>query len=465
MNRRTQRERRKVHVLRGPSFAQGFGGAHGGRGSRRPSFLGSDEMVSKVGAPSNPFRAVGIWEVVKGNEWGTKGRLILLVMLRLLFDRRQGCSKIHRIQTDHPAVLTRRLACRKQKQIKMEFKKFMGGVLAVAGASQVLGAPGNYTITAIQPAHEGFVTYAQAVNATGEVVGYEYNWQTYAQNAFLYTPGAAEPLSAFWPNAYGEDINASGSVLLHDAGWFVDTAGSRVPVTYGGNPVNPRSMNDHGTVVGLYGSRAFVWDSETQTASLILPNVFQSAAMEVNNSGVAAGYYMDGWLYRGFQYSEADGVQTVHVGAANESSLLLGINDNGAVIGQVWGDERPTTMFLLENGTTTWLPGMTVLSGLNDSNQIIGSGPNGAVLWEDGISYSLLELAGGSGWSDLQAKDINDDGVIVGWGFNVEAGDYRAFIMAPQQEASPVPEAQHYAGLLGAGLMTAEALRRRRARA
>jgi probable HAF family extracellular repeat protein len=71
---------------------------------------------------------------------------------------------------------------------------------------------------------------------------------------------------------------------------------------------------------------------------------------------------------------------------------------------------------------------------INDSGQVVGSKLTGgeqmhAVFWEDGVLTDLNDLLPpGSGWELQEARDINDNGGIVGWG-SIE-GQVHAFCFA-----------------------------------
>ena len=74
---------------------------------------------------------------------------------------------------------------------------------------------------------------------------------------------------------------------------------------------------------------------------------------------------------------------------------------------------------------------------INNSTKVVGEagtagGDTHAVLWQGGAMYDLNELIPpGSGWELISARDINDQGHIVGEGINPD-GKTRGFLLIPE---------------------------------
>ena len=67
---------------------------------------------------------------------------------------------------------------------------------------------------------------------------------------------------------------------------------------------------------------------------------------------------------------------------------------------------------------------------INNDGRIVGQGPKGAFLYQDGTFWDLNDfLPAGSGWVLRTARGINDKGQIVGSGQH--DGKDRAFLLTP----------------------------------
>jgi hypothetical protein len=136
------------------------------------------------------------------------------------------------------------------------------------------------------------------------------------------------------------------------------------------------------------------------------------------------------------------------------STLPLGQNDRGQVVGLFDDADNRRHGFLLEGGryTTIDIPGVVAsgVSGINDRGQLVGvyldgnGSPHGYLL-DRGVCTSI-EVPGASG---TQVNAINDRGQIVGiWegpgakihGFLLENGKFTA-IDAPAPRRAPQPPA------------------------
>jgi hypothetical protein len=119
------------------------------------------------------------------------------------------------------------------------------------------------------------------------------------------------------------------------------------------------------------------------------------------------------------------------------------MNDLGEVVGTSEtgpGPSRAPFIWSLANSTSeiessTSLK-LTVPSGINSSQQIIGSGSDGfvggPVLWQDGTAYLLEDLMEeGCDWVLIRANAINENGWITGIGHSPGGNYYTAFLMIP----------------------------------
>jgi probable HAF family extracellular repeat protein len=119
------------------------------------------------------------------------------------------------------------------------------------------------------------------------------------------------------------------------------------------------------------------------------------------------------------------------------------INDAGHVVGMAsdasnvsrayWYDGTAMHQLPTCHGSSNWPQPRAI----NNHDQITGNYYRKgfqAFLYQKGRCYPLWSIldASGAGWSRMQAYDINDDGVIVGWGqLN---GKSSAFIATPVKQ-------------------------------
>ncbi len=264
----------------------------------------------------------------------------------------------------------------------------------------------------------GGLSTAQAINATGQVVGFTENQGTF-ERAFLYTDGVGM-------------VNLG--VLPGDALSFA----------FG--------INNAGVVVGSWllspgFDRAFRYTTTGGMTGLGMPpGTTFSRATAINDAGevvVLAGVI--GSPSRTFRYTDAGGYQDIGTlggmvttgEAINASGEVIGASTNS--VGQNRAFRHTVAGGMQDLGT---LPGFTdsFAFGINGVGDIVGAVEVGtdlrAVLYRDGLGIVDLNtlIGSGSGWTLLEATAINDFGQIAGFGdFN---GGRQAFLLTPIPEPS-----------------------------
>jgi probable HAF family extracellular repeat protein len=192
--------------------------------------------------------------------------------------------------------------------------------------------------------------------------------------------------------------------------------------TFGGFYSKAFGINDSNQVVGIFDTspccHVFLWEDDVMTDL----NICGDWVGGINNSGQVAGY---GFLWE-------DGVVT-------DLSNLQGkaINETGQVTGFFYNYSGWRRAFFWKGGTTTNLGTLggreSLAYGINDSNQVVGTSENAindnrAFLWSGGVMIDLNSLLPeGSGWELMEARDINNHGCIVGFGFI--NGEQHAFLL------------------------------------
>jgi probable HAF family extracellular repeat protein len=165
---------------------------------------------------------------------------------------------------------------------------------------------------------------------------------------------------------------------------------------------------------------------------------FSSNAVGINQSGQAIVWGAGGAFW--------NGASLVRL-SLTENTLPNGINDNGAVAGQVLSTQRAFIWTagdgLVDLGT---LPGhdRSVGWGINNAGQVVGVSYTGsgsvqsAFIWENGVMTDLSTLViNGAGWTFGGARSISDTGYITGTA--LFGGETHAFLLTPAAATTPEP--------------------------
>jgi probable HAF family extracellular repeat protein len=313
----------------------------------------------------------------------------------------------------------------------------------------------QYCVTDLGPVPAGQYYY-YAINARGEVAGVT---TVGGQNhAVLYSHGTMTDLGTLGglsSSAYG--INDAAQVVGSAAtkGPISGTSGATHAFLYssgtmadlgllGGYSISVATdINDSGQVVGYCtatsSEQAFLYSGGTMTALGALGGQ-GSAAYGINASGQVAGGagtstgYSHAFLYSNGQMADLGTLP------GYPDSYATSINAGGTVVGESYSYNNGATYyhgFLYSNGTMVdigWLPGeegMTFVSGINSSGEVIGQSGARAFLYSSGTMTDLDTLINAaSGWILFGADGINDSGQIVGFGQN-PAGKDDVFVLTP----------------------------------
>lgn len=259
--------------------------------------------------------------------------------------------------------------------------------------------------------------WAEAISPTGVIAGYTYEpgdddvvghivrWQKAPDADFYGAVDRLEPLRQSAGGGLGTDVlavNAAGQILLGGArNAVIDPAGgaTELVATIPQGADNPRlavvDVNVHGQVAGMLGydpdqvggplddtDHPAIWDGSQPTELPMPPGSTEAWARAINDDGhVATGISTAGaaWLWRGGSYTYL-------------------------------GDFEPMAM--------------------NDSDQVVGVGPHGAMLWDGQDLVDLNALVDpDAGWRLDDAVAINENGQIAGTGMH--DGRQVAFLLDP----------------------------------
>jgi probable HAF family extracellular repeat protein len=339
--------------------------------------------------------------------------------------------------------------------------------LLVSSASAVT----QYVITDLGTLGGG-ESLAYGINNAAQVVGQSRSTGAYSY-AFLWESGVMQDLCAGGPDGCANGINDHGRVV----GWWVGSGATHSFYWEFGNAYRifpsilsnnqALDVNEHDQIVGFPWTEAgayhaYLWDDwawqdlDTLGGSASIAYGINDGCQVVGEADTTAG------LSHAFIW-EAGAIDDLGTLGGDESCANA-INGLGLVVGWADTEGQFPHAFLWQGGA---LEDLGTLDGdwskayaINDGGRIVGGvdvlghWAGHAFLWEDGTMYDLNDLVvAGSGWILEAATDINEAGLLVGYGINPD-GFARGFLLTP----IPEPCALAVMGLGPLGLV----LRRRR---
>ncbi len=251
---------------------------------------------------------------------------------------------------------------------------------------------------------------ALALNDAGQVVGY--SWFTNGYAAFHYDGTNVINLGDWsGTNSYATGINASNRIS-----GFTETTNSVLGIYFDGQPYDIGSFGGNTTYAyGLNATGTIVGASTTTNREL-------------------HAFLQDGSGIQDLNALFPDSGVTLTIARA--------INSDGSIVGTAISNEI-NQPFLISDTNLTIIPliaGSTngYAFAINNANAVVGaceteSGKR-AFLWKDETLYDLNDCATNANWVFREASGINDAGQIVGWG-NVN-GEVHAFLLTPNQAPS-----------------------------
>jgi len=267
----------------------------------------------------------------------------------------------------------------------------------------------------------GRSSYAYSINQAGLVVGSSYTVANSNEVAFL------------WGELKG----------MQDLGPLL-----------GGSLSLANGINTNGQITGSFETlsnegvfyHAFLWQNGSASDTGTLGGLY-SSGVGINDSGQVVGYS-----------ANADGAAHAFLwenGKMNDLGTLGGsdsyanrINNKGQVVGLSLTVGGESHAFLWENNNMIDLGTLgryeSEAFGINDLGQVVGSSTivaNGsdrshAFIWQDGQGMQDLNqfIPAGSGWELVEARGINNQGQIVGWGYINGSEVERAFLLMPVKD-------------------------------
>lgn len=351
-----------------------------------------------------------------------------------------------------------------RRHLRVEFLKFP--VLAVALPVLACASP-IYTITQVGPTDLG--VYVGGLNDSGQVV------VTFGgPDDELYSGGTYTDLGYRSGGGIGnEKINNAGQITgsVDTASYPFGTAflygnGTLTQIAFPGQSTSAGAgINNSGEVVGTawditpYSPVAFTYSNGASTL-LLPPGASLSYGYAINDAGVVLGStYIAADGYVPFTYS--NGSYTLYPG----NMSLVGINNNGAMTGQITVGSQPGQAFIYANGNTTELgvlPGFDTSSGryINNAGEVVGDLTNSnqpganAFVYVNGQMFDLNSIVNIPGETLAHVDGLNNNGQILVTaypGINY-AGPTTNYLLTPVSSTTATPEPSTF-GLLMGGLL------------
>ncbi len=332
------------------------------------------------------------------------------------------------------------------KKLKIDFIGMV--VLAVMvmmiGGGVVYGEQ-RYVITDLKDVGGiGFLN-ARGINNAGDIIGEIDDEENGKYEAVIWRRGVGVmkvmPLEGEEEGCFAYGINNNGEVTGVSGGYAVkwDSDGQIMALDSMDDLGTPMCINDNGQIVGSYDAgfykHAFVWDSVNGMQRLLVDDD-ESEANGINVQGQIVGNITIDGSPRSFFYDSTSGMELIDEDYEGLlSSYAFDINDNTQAVGAI----RISTSTELYTHAYIWTDedGMVDIGALpyeirneyaqawaiNNNGEVVGHSSTDtsdhAFVWDsDNGMCDLNNLIGeiGEKWILSNAFDINDSGMIVGWG-------------------------------------------------
>ncbi len=312
----------------------------------------------------------------------------------------------------------------------------------------------TYSVTEIGT-FGGSFSKAEAINDLGQVTGLAaFPPNNMPRHAFLWVNGTMTDLGTLGGSrsmAYGinNQTQVVGESQVGGGGGqhaFLWEDGVMMELSTPDGPAGSAyDINDAGQITGIANAGfAYIWQDGDMIDLGTLPGMNESAGFAIDAAGEVVGPTSCGFFCPGNAFHWVDG-EMFDLGRLPgfDGSVANCINDTGMVAGYST-ITIPSTL-----RATLWDSGEIIDLGAGDGiySEVLGINNPGVVVgywgtseqfvhhyatkWVDGELIDLNdEIPADSGWQLAEARDINEVGQIVGFGFNPD-GLLRGFLLTP----------------------------------
>jgi uncharacterized membrane protein len=206
---------------------------------------------------------------------------------------------------------------------------------------------------------------------------------------------------------------------------------------------NRRQVVGRGFAFHLPGFLPFLWDDGVYHDLPDPPEMpTLGEALAINEPGQVVGFvvpFADATVPPRAIFWEGATSARLLLGPAGSSSTAYGINDTGFTVGSLTIDPAtqqsvtyPVGWETARSGAATALAGSVpgTAYAVNSQGVAVGTTAAGATIFGLGEAFELLpRVTNGAGWQLTTARDINDNGLIIGTG--LINGEARGFLLTP----------------------------------
>ena len=342
----------------------------------------------------------------------------------------------------------------------------LGGLVPVASGEV------KYTITSLGTLEGGIYSRAYDINDSGGIVGegdFASSSATGLRGYFWKKETGMTNLGALGRNSSARGINNAGKVV----GYSNSSSGPRVIFTWtetdpimkeftaAGQFSEGWGINDSENVAGIGlnndgNERGFRWAAALkEDLGTLGGNISQ--AYSINNAGNVVGFSMNlSGNARAFLWDGS--IHELQTLSGYQDSYANRINIHNQVVGRIiqyttdskgdylFSNAQP---FFWENGSMRGLGTLEgndgEASGINDAGVVVGwsMGAEGsrAFIWDKNSTAGMVNLneliPEDSGWILVAATAINNQGQIVGYGFQNGGSNEQAFLLTPVAQENP----------------------------
>lgn len=299
-----------------------------------------------------------------------------------------------------------------------------------------------------------FNSEAYSINENNQIVGWAHKpyGASFVRRACLFdSTGNGDNIDLDGDAAYS--INENGRIVgvSDDYACLFNSPGNINLGTLGGNRSSAYAINDAGRIVG---DAELIPGGDSHAclfrlgANIDLGTLggCASSALSINNSGQIAGWALDNSsFFRACLFDDTGGNNNIDLGTLGGLlSEAHFINDAAQIVGRAdtaSGYYHACLFDQAGNIDLGTLGGLfSTALGINDEGQIVGSAENSdqsyrACLFDPtglgrNIDLNLL-IDPSCGWQLNEARAINNNGYIVGWGMNPD-WEAHAFLLVPE---------------------------------